>query len=109
MATRRMKSRVWGLIGMLFTSVWLIGLLTEAGAETMKLKVSDALTKADGFPVGDVQRHNIVFIMRDGSMVSENGETGSMKALVVNNVKPDGSLSFLGYLVLTFADGSTIV
>ena len=109
MATKRMKNRVWRLIGMLITSVWLIGLVAEAGAETMKLKVSDALTRADGFPVGDVQKHNIVFIMRDGSMVLENGETGSLKAFVVNDVKPNGSLSFLGYLVLTFADDSTIV
>ena len=109
MTARRRKSRVWGFLGVLFVWVWVIGPETEVGAETMKLRVSDEVAKADGFPVGDVQRHNIVSIMRDGSMVSEKGETGLVKTLVVNDVKPNGSLSFFGYLVLTFSDGSTVL
>jgi hypothetical protein len=108
MAKRTMKSAVWGLIVTLLTSVWLMGFVTEVGAETMKVQVSNAVMKAERSPVGDVEGHALIFLMREGSMRLENGELGSMKALVVNKTIPTGTL-FVGYLVFTFADSSTIV
>jgi len=108
MTTRKMKSAIWGLIGTLLTSVWLMGFVTEVRAETMKVKVSNAVTKAERSPVGDVEGHVMIFLMREGSMRLENGELGSMKALVVSKTIPTGTL-FVGYLVFTFADSSTIV
>jgi hypothetical protein len=73
MATRRMKSAVWGLTGTLLTLAWLIGFVTEVGAETMKLQVSNAVMKAERSPVGDVEGHALIFLMREGSMRLENG------------------------------------
>jgi hypothetical protein len=96
------------LFGILVISAWVLGSAIQAGAETMKLKVSNVVTKGESYPVGDVEGHNLLFLMRDGVVALENGEVGSMKALVISNVMPNGG-SFLGYLILTFTDGSTIV
>jgi hypothetical protein len=93
------------LLGILMISAWILGSVIQAGAETMKLKVSNVVTKGERYPVGDVEGHALVYLMRDGVMVSEDGEVGSMKALVINDVMP-GNSSFLGYILFTFVDGS---
>ena len=96
------------IVGILAFMGLLLGSATQSEAETMKLRVSNVVTKGEGFPVGDVEGHNLAFLTRDGVAVLENGEVGSMKALVINDVMPKGG-SFLGYLVLTLVDGSAIV
>jgi len=107
MATRRLKSAV-GTHRYTINFGVAHGVCNRSRAETMKLQVSNAVMKAERSPVGDVEGHALIFLMREGSMRLENGELGSMKALVVNKTIPTGTL-FVGYLVLTFADSSTIV
>ncbi len=107
MATRK-GITIRGLTGILVISACLILSVTQAGADTMKFRVSNVVTKGEVYPVGDVEGHNLVFVIRDGAVTLENGEAGSMKALFISDVMPKGG-SFLGYLILTFADGSTIL
>ena len=99
----------WSLVGILIIAVWLLGSVTQAGAETMEFKVSNVATKVDSYPVGDVEGHNIVFVIRDGLMVLEDGEVGSFKALVNIDSTVGKGGSYLGYFILTFLDGSVIV
>jgi hypothetical protein len=104
-----MKKSMCILFGILVISGWVFGSAIQAGAETMKLKVSNVVTKGERYPVGDVEGHIIAYLMRDGVIVSEDGEVGSMKALVVNDAMVGKGGSFLGYLLFTFVDGSNIL
>jgi len=81
MATKKSMCVLFGIVVIL---AWVLGSAIQAGAETMKFNVSNVVTKGERYPVGDVEQHGIVYLMRDGVAVLENGEVGSMKALVDN-------------------------
>ena len=66
------------------------------------------MTIAEGVPVDDVEGHAVVFVMRKGSYVFENGEVATgMTVSTGDFIK--GSGPFNNYAIITFADGSTIV
>jgi hypothetical protein len=97
------------IVGILVFVALLIGSAAQSEEGTMKLKVSNVVTKGERYSVGDVEGHVIAYLMRDGVIVSEDGEVGSMKALVVNDAMVGKGGSFLGYLLFTFVDGSNIL
>jgi hypothetical protein len=109
MATRKRNITFRGFMGVLIIVTCFFLAVAYAGAETMKFKVSNVATKVDSYPVGDVEGHYIVFVIRDGLMVLENGELGSFKALVNIDSTVGKGGSYLGYFILNFLDGSVIV
>jgi hypothetical protein len=109
MATKKMNITTWSCIGILITTICFFLPVTSTMAETMKFKVFNVATKVDSYPVGDVDGHNIVFVIRDGLMALEDGEIGSFKALVNIDFTVGKGGSYLGYFILTFLDGSVIV
>jgi len=103
------KKSVFILLGVFFFMAGFLGSAKEVGAETLKLKVSNVVTKSEVFPVGNVEEFSIFFVVREGVFVLENGEFGSFKAVVTSEwTKGKGHL-FLGYIMFIFVDGSTIV
>ena len=99
---------IWGRTGILVISACLVLPVMQAGAETMKFKLSTVVTQGGSYPAGGVEGHDLIFFMTDGVAALENGDVGSMKGLFISDSTPKGG-SFSGYLTLTFTDGSTIL
>jgi hypothetical protein len=109
MAAKKMNITTWGFMGILIIAICFFLPVASTMAETLKFKVSNVATKVDSYPVGDVDGHNIIFVIRDGLFVLEDGEIGSFKALVNIDFTVGKGGSYLGYFILTFLDGSAIV
>jgi hypothetical protein len=75
----------------------------------MKFKAFSVVSKADSFPVGDAEGHNIILMMREGMVLFEDGEVSAYKAFSTTKGMIGKGGSFHGYVVLNFRDGSTIV
>lgn len=103
------KKSIFVLLGVFFFMAGVLGSANGVSAETLKLIVSNVVTKFEAFPVGTVEEPGITFVVRDGVFVSENGELGSFKAVVAAEWTKGKGHSFLGYTVYIFGDGSTIV
>ena len=105
MATK--KSR-WILFGILVISAWVLGSVIPAGAETLKFKSYTYVTKAESFPVGDVDGHTVGYTTRRAFLVFENGEVATQKSVSTSDAIK-GSGASLTYQNITFSDGSTII
>jgi hypothetical protein len=106
MVTRKL---MWILFSILAISAWVLTSANGVNAETLKVIVSNVATKGENFPVGDVQETGLGFLVRDGIFVLENGELGSFKAIVTLQRIKGKPVSFFGYTVYIFGDGSIIV
>jgi hypothetical protein len=104
MGAKETNHTVWCSIG-IFIIVFCFFSGT-ASAETMKFKVQNVVTKFDPYPVGNAEGLNIGFGVRDRLFMTEEGEIGSFKALVVSDNIGGNAL---GYYVLSFPDSSVIV
>ena len=103
------KKSSFVLLGLFFITAGFLGFANGVGAETLKLQVSTVVTKVEPFPVENIEGTVLLSMVRDGLFVLENGELGSMKAIVTaDSTRGKGGL-FLGYTVYIFGDGSTIV
>ena len=88
-------------------SIWLLGSVPQATAETLSGKSFNHVTKAEMFPIADVEGHVIGVTVREGVAVFENGEWAWHKATVMSDlIKGAGTLD--QYATITFLDGSTI-
>jgi hypothetical protein len=105
MATRK---SMWVLLGILVISSWILGSVIQAGAETLKFKSYTYVTKAESFPVGDVDGHTVGFTTRRAFLVFENGEVATQKSVSTSDAIK-GSGASLTYQNITFSDGSTII
>jgi hypothetical protein len=102
------KKCVWVLLGILVISVWVFGSASLVTAETLNFKAYTYGIKSEITPIGDVEGHQLIFNVRRGFCVYENGEVA-----IINNVtnieEVKGGSSLTGYSTLTFADGATII
>jgi hypothetical protein len=97
------------LLSLFFVGAGFLASANEIGAETLKITVSNVVTKGEPFPVGDVQETGLVFLVRDGIFALENGEFGSFRAIVTAQQIKGKPVSYLGFTVYVFGDGSIIV
>jgi len=97
------------LLGLFFITAGFLLFGNGVGAETLKLQVSNVITKVELLPLDNIEGTVLLPLVRDGTFVLETGELGSMKFIgtAYNMVGKGGSFS--GYLVYIFGDGSTIV
>jgi hypothetical protein len=80
--------------------------VTQAGAETVKYRVTSYITKIEVIPVPDVKGHIVGVYERRGVAVSEDGEVASyLSRGTFDYIKSNGPVQ--GYTQLTYEDGST--
>jgi hypothetical protein len=103
------KKSFFVLLGLFFITAGFLGFANGVCAKTLKLKVTNIVTKVEAIPIEKIEGRAFLPMLRDGVFVSENGEVGSMKFMgtTYGVAGKDGSL--LGYIVYKFGDGSTIV
>jgi hypothetical protein len=104
-----MKKLSFVLFGLFFFIVGLLGSANGVSAETLKLKLTNVVTKGESFPVENINRSRIACMVRDGVFVLENGEIGNMRGVFTAESTLGKGGSFLGYLMFVFGDGSTIL
>lgn len=98
----------WSLLSFIIIVIWLIGSVTQAGAETQKFRITTYVTHFEVLPVGDVEGHILGTVSRKGLVFFENGEIATYTVWVtIDLIKGNGS--FQGYSLTTYQDGSTQV
>lgn len=106
MATRKMKITIWGFIGILVIAAWVLGSVTQSGAETMKFRLSTYLVHLEVLPVPDTEGHFVATFSRKGLAFFENGEVGTFTNWgTLDLIK--GKASFQYYVKITREDGSS--
>ena len=107
MATRKMKITLWGFIGILVIAAWLLGSVTQTGAEDMKYRIVGQFAKAEILPVGDVEGH-IFGMFEVRGLNFTNGEVAIYSGWAMCDlIKGKGPCQ--GYYMNTYGDGSTTV
>jgi hypothetical protein len=96
----------WSFMSIIIFLVWLIGSVTQAGAETVKSRTSLYLVYLEVLPVGDEEGHIVGTFSRKGLSFYENGEVATYTNWgTLDFIRGNGA--FQGYSLLTFQDGST--
>jgi len=81
-------------------------LVTQAGAEDFKCKITNYITKVEYIPVGDVKGHIVGLYERRGLVLFENGEVASQLSRgTFDFTAGNGPIDL--YSKTTFKDGST--
>lgn len=84
-----------------------LGSVPQATAETLKFRLFNHVTKAEMFPIPDVEGHFIIANVREGTIILENGELGWVKGILINDmIRGAGTIDM--YSTFTLQDGSTI-
>jgi ABC-type microcin C transport system permease subunit YejE len=58
--TMAIKKVIWVLFGILVISAWVLGSVTQVGAETMNFRVYHYVVKSEKALVGDVEGHMLL-------------------------------------------------
>jgi hypothetical protein len=106
--TMATKKSIWILIGMAVIMAWILGSITQAGAQTYTLKCRSAghFPKMHIIEVGDVPGH-ILFVAEGAGVCScDDGTVATASAKAMAEFTK-GSGKCQSYEVLTFEDGST--
>ena len=101
------KTSMRVLFGMLAISAWVLGSSIQVGAETMHYKFYTWVIKNETVPVDDVEGHTVALMRRGAFYVFDNGEIATTKHVATNDLIK-GSGTFMQYVTVVFADGSTI-
>ena len=102
------KKSIWVLLGFFIISAWILGLVIEARAETMKCRVTSYIVSVESLEVGAAEGHFLLLYSRRGLAFFENGEVATITSWVTqDSVK--GTSTFQLYMLFTFGDGSTVV
>jgi len=97
----------WAIVSIFVIGIWPLGSVPQATAETLNFRIFNHVTKAEGFPIADVEGHLIAVSVREGAIVFENGELGWAKGtLVADFIRGTGPADM--YSTFTLQDGSTI-
>jgi hypothetical protein len=99
---------LWSLVNILIVAVWLLAVVTQAGAETMRARSSNSIVKMEAIAVGDVDAHHIGVGTRDGLAFFESGEVATLKSFTTWDLIGGKGGWVQGYSLFTFVDGSTI-
>jgi len=108
MATRK-STNIWILFGILIIAAWLLGFVTQAGAQTYTLKCRSTghFPKMHIIEVGDVPGH-VVFVGESAGVLScDDGSVATFSGKFMGEVTK-GSGKSQAYGVFTFEDGSTL-
>ncbi len=106
MAIRRCSIGL-ALASIFVISIVFLGSVPQATAETLNAKALNHVTKAEIFPIPDVEGHVVAVQAREGVAVYDNGEWAWAKVVVIaDTVKGAGTGD--QYITITFLDGSTI-
>jgi hypothetical protein len=97
------------LFGISVISAWILGSVTQAGAETMKCKTVTTATKEERIAVGDEEGHFLGMRILQGLALFENGEIAKLRVSVLYDSIPGKGAQVISYYIFTFEDGSTIV
>jgi len=103
------KKSISILFGIILISAWVLGSVTWVGAETMKCKNIAIATKDERVLVGDEEGHNIALQIMEGLSYCENGEIAKVKHHALIDAMPPKGGQAIGYSILKFEDGSTMV
>lgn len=106
MATRK---SMWVFFGILVISVWVLGSVIQAGAETMKCRTASTATKDERIAVSDEQGHELQLEILQGLAFFENGEIAKYRSHAIGDSTPGKGGQAITYQIYTFEDGSTIV
>ena len=102
------KKSSWVLVGLFVISVGILCCVPEPMAEILNYKSFVHVTQKQRVQIGDVAGHVVVFEVREGSAVLENGEMAWVKAVLTSDVIKGGG-PFTSYSTFSFQDGSTII
>jgi len=108
MDRRKTNKEIWVLIGISVLTVWFLGFVIEAQAESMKCRTAGVVTKQETVPVGD-EGHLLGMTIREGLAFFENGEVATYIAKSIWDVRMGKGFKSNGYIFYKFEDGSTIV
>ena len=109
MDKREIKVTILGFTSILVIAGFLLGFITQAGAETLKSRSVGTATKAEQIPVNDEPGHILVMQIAEGLALFENGETAKMRMSAVADTAPGKGGQAIVYAIYTFGDGSTVV
>jgi hypothetical protein len=105
------KKSMWVLIGFFIIAAWLLGIVIEAQAETMKCKFTRVVTKEVTWPVSDEEGHILLMQISEGLAFFENGDIANFKTQAISDRRTGtgkGSQA-ISYVFFTFEDGSSII
>jgi hypothetical protein len=105
----RTKGVIWGFISILVIAGFLLGSVTQAGAETLKGRSVLTATKDQRIPVNDEAGHVLGMQILEGLAFFENGEIAKLRTHSVFDSTPGKGSQAINYNIWTFEDGSTIV
>ena len=89
-------------------SIWPLGSVPQATAETLNFKMLNHVEKAEIIPIADVEGHFVRLFQREGVAVFENvGWAWGKVTLIRDSVKGAGTAEV--YVTWAFMDGSTII
>ena len=89
-------------------SIWFLGSVSQATAETLNCRFFNQQTKAEAVPIPDVEGHVVRLTIREGVQIFENGEMAPFKSVLYNDlIKAAGPIEV--YNIITFQDGSVII
>ena len=101
-----MRKIIMALIVTFFLLVAFEPVITQAGAEDFKCKITNYITKVEYFPVGDAKGHIVGVYERRGLVMFENGEVATLLSRgTFDWTAGNGPVEF--YTIMTFKDGST--
>lgn len=106
MATKKLASL---LVFAITLFSWVVGISTEAIADTLKGKAVSTVSKVEMLPIPDAENHNVGLTARQGMILFENGEVATIKTMVIWDMTGPSSGWSKGYTQYTFLDGSTIL
>jgi hypothetical protein len=105
MATKKSMSVLFGI---LLTLALVHGPAIQAGAETLNYKFYTWVIKAESVPVGDVEGHAVLYVVRGAFYVFETGEVATIDHVATGDFIKGGG-PFMQYVTIKFKDGSTII
>jgi hypothetical protein len=103
------KKSMWVLFGILVISAWILGSVTQAGAETMKCRTATTATKIEEIPVSDEEGHVLGVQILQGLAFFENGEIAKLRSHAIYDSIGGKGGQVISYHIYTFEDGSTFV
>jgi hypothetical protein len=96
------------MIGILIVAAWVLGSVTQAGAQTYTVNGRQAqhVTKAYVIEVGDVPGHKLFVFENPGLFFQDDGQVATVSVWTMADYT-QGSGPAQGYSLYTYEDGST--
>jgi hypothetical protein len=103
------KKSMMVLFGVLVISSFVLSSVIQAGAETLKGRLAQTVTKNETISVNDEEGHVLGLQIQEGLAFFENGEIAKLRNHNVYDLIPGKGGQAIIYNIFTFEDGSTVV